>query len=116
MERGAGVRGQGDAALDARVRRELRERQKRELRRERDRVVLDLADSLGTQGLARSLGTSVATAETHVLRSRARIAAGPPRITARRSGRDPERWSEADRLYEALGRGVRMPGGPPSCP
>jgi hypothetical protein len=106
------VRGHEGAALDAMVRRELRERQKRELRGERDRVVLDLADSLGVDGLAHSLGTSRATAETLVLQARERISAGPRRITARRLSRDPDRWGEADRHYEALGRSVRLPHGP----
>jgi len=109
MERGVPLRGHEGAELDARVHRELRERQKRELRRERDRIVLELARQLGTDGLARSLGTSPGTAETLVLRARGRIAAGPRRITARRTMRDPDRWGEADRHYEALGRSVRLP-------
>lgn len=103
------MRGHEGAALDAMVSRELRERQKHELRGERDRVVLDLADSLGLDGLAHSLGTSRATAETLVLRARERVSAGPRRITARRLSRDPERWGEADRHYESLGRSVRLP-------
>jgi hypothetical protein len=111
MERGVPLRGHEGAALDALVRRELRERQKRELRGERDRVVLDLADSLGTDGLAHSLGTTRATAEALVLSARERVAGGPRRITARRLSRDPDRWGEADRHYEALGRSVRLPYG-----
>ena len=113
MERGVPVRGHEGAALDARVRRELRERQKRELRRERDRIVLDLAEGLGPEGLARSLGTTPATAETLVQRSRARISAAPRQISARRVTGDPDRWGEADRHYEALGRSVRLPAAPP---
>jgi hypothetical protein len=113
MERGVRPRGYEGEALDAFVRRELRERQKRELRRERDRVVLDLADRLGTEELARSLGTSFATAESLVRTARERVSVGPRRITARRVTRDPERWSEADRHYEALGRSVRLPAVPP---
>jgi hypothetical protein len=109
MERGVPVRGHEGAKLDSLVRRELRERQKHELRGERDRVILDLADSLGLDGLAHSLGTTRATAETLVLRARERVASGPRRITARRISRDPERWSEADRHFEALGRSVRLP-------
>lgn len=102
------MRGHEGAKLDTMVRRELRERQKRELRGERDRVVLDLADSLGLDGLAHSLGTSRATAETLVLQARERLSSGPGRITARRLPRDPDRWGEADRHYEALGRSVRL--------
>jgi hypothetical protein len=112
MDRGVGVRGHDGAALDAMVRRELRERQKRELRGERDRVVLDLADSLGVDGLAQSLGTSRATAETLVARARERVAAGPRRISARRLSQDRDRWGEADRHYEALGRSARPPYSP----
>jgi len=113
MERGAGLRGHEGAALDDLVRRELRERQTRDIRRERDRLVLDLADSLGAEGLARTLGTSLATAETMVLRAQARVSAAPRRITARRAQRDPERWGEADRHYESLGRSVRLEPRPP---
>src|SRR5438270_11519527 len=108
MERGLGLRGQESAGLDVRVRREMRERQKRERRGERDRVVLEIAQSLGVEGLARSLGTSPETAEELVQRARARAAAAPREITARRAGRDPERWSEADRHFEELGRSARL--------
>jgi hypothetical protein len=111
MERGVPLRGHEGSALDARVRRELRERQKRELRRERDRIVLDLAQSLGPEGLARSLGTTAATAELMVARARGRVSASPRLISARRAARDPDRWGEADRHYEALGRSVRLPDG-----
>src|SRR5581483_8570873 len=111
MDRGVTLRGHQGAALDAQVRRELRERQKRYLRGERDRVVLDLADSLGLDGLARSLGTTRATAETLVARARERAAAGPRKIVARRASKDPDRWGEADRHYEELGRSARLPDG-----
>jgi hypothetical protein len=95
--------------LDVQGRRELCERQKSELRQERDRIVLDLADSLGAEGLARSLGTTSATAERLVERARGRVYATPGRISARRLARDADRWGEADRHYEALGRRVRLP-------
>ena len=112
MERGVPLRGHEGAELDERVHRELRERQKRELRaRTRPRSCSTSPGSLGTDGLARSLGTSAGTAETLVLRARGRISAGPRRITARRTTRDPDRWGEADRHYEALGRSVRLPHG-----
>ena len=107
------MRGHEGEALDAFVRQELRERQTRELRRERDRVVLELAEKLGADGLARSLGTTSATAELMVLRARDRISAAPRQISARRMARDPDRWREADRHYEALGRSVRLPASPP---
>ena len=107
------MRGHEGEALDAFVRRELRERQKRELRRERDRVVLEIAERLGTDELARSLGTTAATAETLVARARERVSVAPRQITARRLAYDPDRWREADRYYEALGRSVRPPTFPP---
>jgi len=113
MERGTGARGpDGGAMLDVRGRRELRERQKRELRQERDRIVLDLAESLGTDGLAKSLGTTAATAEMLVGRARGRVSATPGQISARRITGEADRWGEADRLYEALGRSVRLPALP----
>jgi hypothetical protein len=116
MERGVPLRGREGDALDAFVRQELRERQKRELRRERDHVVLDLADRLGTEELARSLGTSPETAETLVRRARERVSFAPRQISARRITRDPERWLEADRHFEALGRSERPPAFPPRGP
>ncbi len=113
MERGVPARGHDGAALDVRFHRERRERQKRELRRERDRVVLDLAERLGTEGLARSLGTTAETAETLVRGARTRVSAAPGQISARRITGDPDRWGEADRHYELLGRSVRLPAVPP---
>ncbi len=113
MERGARLRGLDNEALDAFVRIEVRERQKRELRRERDRIVLDLADQLGTGELARTLGTTAATAEALVGLARERASASTPQIAARRLGRDPDRWREADRHYEELGSTVRPPTFPP---
>jgi hypothetical protein len=112
MERSAGVRAR-ESALDPFVRRALRERQKRDLGRERDRIVLDLAASLGTDGLAQSLGTTAATAELLVQRARERATVAPGTISARRVRRDPERWSEVDRHFEALGRSAGPPADPP---
>jgi len=89
--------------------RELRELQKEELRRERDRLVLDLSRSLGTDELARCLGTTPATTETLVQRARGRLSDSAGSVSARRMGRDPERWREADSHYEALGRNARLP-------
>jgi hypothetical protein len=100
------------------------ERQKRELRRERDRVVLGLAHELGPERLAELFGVREAAIEkliddaqgrTPEAASRAapsarlagrgaraprRILPGrPPRFT-----RSPDRWADADDHYEALGR------------
>ncbi len=89
----------------------LRELQKQELRRERDRLVLDLSRSLGTDGLASCLGTSAATTETLVQRARGRLAAAGEDVVARRQAHGADRWREADRHYEALGR-MAPPCGP----
>ena len=90
-----------------------REREKRELRAERDRLVLELAQRLGPDGLARCFGTTAATADTLVERARGRLAGSASQISAGRIARASERWREADRHYEALGRSVRLPDGPP---
>jgi hypothetical protein len=47
-----------------------------------------------------------------VARARERVAAGPRRISARRLSQDRDRWGEADRHYEALGRSARPPYSP----
>jgi hypothetical protein len=114
MDHAGPVRGhEGDVRLHAQARLELRERQKQELRRERDLIVLELARKLGADGLADSLGTSATTTETLLGRVRGRIALEPAEFAARRITRDPDRWREADRHYEALGRSVRLPAVPP---
>jgi hypothetical protein len=95
-----------------RSRHQLREREKRELRHERDRLLVELAQSLGSDGVARAFGTNAATADTLVQRARGRLVGSNGEISARRVPSDPERWSEADRHYEALGRSVRLPDGP----
>ena len=94
-------------------RHELREREKRELRDERDRLLVELAQSLGSDGVARCFGTTADTADTLVQRARGRLVGTGSEISARRAVRDPERWSEADRHYEALGRSARLPDRPP---
>ena len=96
-----------------RSRHRLREREKRELRHERDRLLVELAQSLGSDGIARAFGTNAATADTLVQRARGRLVGPNNGISARRGQSDPERWSEADRHYEALGRSVRLPDGRP---
>ncbi len=101
---------------EARVARHMaRERQKHELRRERDRLVLDLARDLGSDGVAERLGVSRAAMAKLLESARARLgateAAGGPggiEISARRLRPGEGRWADADAHYEALGRG---PGG-----
>jgi hypothetical protein len=112
MSRQTSVRGQSGNPLETRRRRARLEREKGELRSERDRVLLDLAESLGLDGLAQSLGTSSATAEKLLAGARGRILAAPPAIAARRRSEEQDRWAEADRLYETLGRDARLPGEP----
>jgi hypothetical protein len=100
------------------------ERQRCELRRERDRVVLGLAQELGPERLAELFGVREAAIEKLIegaqgrtqeaapgaapsarlagpgTRAPRRILPGrPPRFT-----RSPDRWAEADDHYEALGR------------
>jgi len=87
-----------------------RERQKDELRRERDHLVLDLARDLGEQGLAERLGVSstvvgaILAGARERLDARAASAAGPEIAARRLRGRRPDRWADADDLFEALGR------------
>ncbi len=97
---------------EARVARHVAcERQKQELRRERDRLVLDLARDLGSDGVAERLGVSRAAMAKLLEGASARLAAGGPRgveISARRLRPGEGRWVDADAHYEALGR---SPGG-----
>lgn len=88
-----------------------RERQKRELREERDRLVLDLARELGEQGLAQRLGVSAAVTGKLLAGARNRLdlklAASPAlEITARRLSTGGERWADADAHYAELGSGL----------
>jgi homoserine dehydrogenase len=85
-----------------------RERQKQELRRERDGIVLALAKDLGEQGMAERLGVSRRVVEKLLADARARReregpADAEPEIVVRRLGVDRERWAQADDHYEALG-------------
>lgn len=87
------------------------ERQKQELRRERDRLMLDLARGLGPVGLAERLGVSPPAVAKLVEGARERLGSGlaerdleAPQISARRLRNGDERWAEADAHYEALGR------------
>ncbi len=85
-----------------------RERQKQELRRERDALVLNLASALGEQGLADRLGVTRPVVDKLLADARERIHARAPsqegqEIAARRPGADRDRWAEADANYQALG-------------
>jgi hypothetical protein len=90
-----------------------RERQKQELRRERDAIVVALARDFGEGGLAESLGVSGAVVGKLVAGARERLGEGPdgegePQITVRRLGADSQRWAEVDAHYEALGSGPSL--------
>jgi hypothetical protein len=96
----------------------IRERQKKELRRERDAIVLSIARDLGERGLADRLGVSQPSAAKLLAGARERLDASPSpaehEIAARRLGADRDRWAEADTHFEQLGRGptVRVRRGP----
>jgi hypothetical protein len=87
------------------------DRQRDELRRERDRMMLDLAASLGPDEFAQHLGVSAASMARLLDEARGRIggsAAGPdgagPEISVRRLGDGTDRWAAADAHYAKLGR------------
>ena len=93
-----------------------RERQKAQLRRERDHILLALGADLGREGLARRLGASDEVAGKLLERARERLSReGSPwtqdGIAARRMRPDPNRWLEADSHFEALGRSMPFAGG-----
>ncbi|HXR28214.1 MAG TPA: hypothetical protein VN772_01455 [Solirubrobacteraceae bacterium] len=102
-------------AASANVARYLaRERQKQELRRERDVLLLDLARDLGTEGLAERLGVTgpaVGRLLTDALDRLDADAPSPrrPRIGGGRSGVGRDRWVDADVHYETLGRRTDSP-------
>jgi hypothetical protein len=85
------------------------ERQKQELRRERDSLLIALARHGGEQGLARSLQIPPEAAAKLLADARARAGAVPDpegSIRSRIAADDAERpWGEADAYYEALGAG-----------
>lgn len=86
------------------------EREKQELRRERDHLLLDLASSLGAAELSQRLGlTAPATARLiegahERLNGPAERECPTPEISARRLRHGESRWAGADAHYEALGR------------
>ena len=89
-----------------------RERQKHDLRRERDVVVLALARDLGARELAERMDVTHAAIDRLVEGARDRLAAGASyeqsMIVARRLRADPDRWADADAHFEALGSGPQI--------
>jgi hypothetical protein len=82
-----------------------RERQKRQLRRERDALVLSIAREHGEQGFAQQLGLTPAVAGKMLAGARERLAQDPPEILARRMGADRECFAAADAHFASLGAG-----------
>lgn len=96
----------------ARVARHIaRERQKQELRRERDRLMLDLERDLGLTGVAERFGIG-SPAMTKLLEgarerlngARTEGRSGGLEISAGRLRPREGRWADADAHFEALGR------------
>jgi hypothetical protein len=87
----------------------VRERQKEELRRERDTLVLAIARDIGERALAERLEVPPETVGKLLGGAGNRLNVGlsptEPMITARRVSRDQHRWAEIDTYYEALGSG-----------
>jgi hypothetical protein len=87
------------------------DRETQELRRERDRLMLDLAARLGPAGLAEHMGVRPDAVTKLLARAHERLSLPPaggdfrqPAITARRLRAGDGRWARADALYAALGR------------
>jgi hypothetical protein len=95
------------------------ERQKHDLRRERDVVLLALARDLGERAFAERMDLTEAAIDRLVKGARDRVSAGAPceepMIIARRLGADPDRWADADAHFAALGSGpqIRLRRGAP---
>jgi hypothetical protein len=114
----AGVRNRGgDLQLASReagcVARYLaRERQKAELRRERDVVVLAVAKDLGERALADRMGVAPDVIGKVVADAHDRLDGSLPdargAITARRLSSPGDRWADADAHYEALASGPQL--------
>jgi hypothetical protein len=89
-----------------------RERQKRDLRRERDVLVLGLARDLGERALAERMDLPEAAIDKLVKCARDRLGAGAsaeePMIFARRLRADRDRWADADAHFAALGAAPRI--------
>ena len=87
------------------------EREKHELRRERDHLLLDLAADLGPARLARRFGVEPPVIARLLDGARGRLNgapaacdAGQAEISARRLRTAEPRWGSADAHYESLGR------------
>jgi len=87
------------------------EREKQELRRERDHVLLDLAADLGPAELARRFGVEPPVIARLLHGARGRLNSAPAardggraEISARRLRTGEPRWGAADAHYESLGR------------
>jgi hypothetical protein len=87
------------------------EREKQELRRERDHLMLSLAADLGPAELARRFGVEEPAIARLLEGVRGRLNGAPTdrdvgraEISARRPRTDEPRWAAADAHYEALGR------------
>ncbi len=108
--RATGAPGVGIEAAGNASRYLARERQKDELRDERDRLLLDLARDIGPQGLAQRLGAAPAVIDKLLGDARSRVerkvaASLGSEITARRLATRADRWADADAHYAALGCG-----------
>ena len=88
------------------------ERQKHDLRRERDVVLLALVRDLGVRALAKRMDLTHAAIDRLVEGARDRLGAGVcsegPTIVARRLRADPDRWADADSHFETLGSGPQI--------
>lgn len=78
-----------------------REREKQELRRERDALMLRIARDLGEGGLAARLDVTPAVVGKLLAGARERLDTSA--ITVRRMSANRERWADVDTYYEALG-------------
>ncbi len=104
----------GGASVNA-ARQLARERQKQELRRERDVIVLRIARDLGEQGMAERLGVSRPVVDKLLADARSRLDAGElpaswAEIAVRRLAPDGARFADADDHYEALGSASMLGG------
>ena len=90
-----------------------RERQKAEIRRERDEMLMAIARDIGPDGFAQRLGADAEVTHALLDSARRRLADAEARTAvsqiraSRRTVPDSDRWADADRQYEALGRGER---------
>jgi hypothetical protein len=83
-----------------------REREKQEVRRERDVVMLGIARNLGEGALAERLDVRPAVVDRMLASARERL--DVPTITIRRVSASRDRWADVDTYYEALGSRPRI--------